>query len=300
MESEDDQHTRASEDRDGEGLLYWNRSGIWGRPQKYDREGSFNFWSQMGVTNQLSRAEEETAPGMSIITEEQNAVNDSNQDAEDTTSCNDVSVSSQDSCSEANSRSKAMNESSHEPSHKSPMPEQNNVQEIQRAEDKDIMKNSQHSKGVEDTSQYLDDVAEEQNDKIVESSKNTEDSTNCPDNATFSTESNSNVNTGSEVMNKSLQEHPQRATTLELNDVQRMLHEDKILHHQKVSKRTNTNQSSFDKTTDLEQNKNNDEKQTLEAELQKCIEDLKKLKIPSSFLKKQRQWQNELLKKYDM
>ncbi|XP_069743679.1 uncharacterized protein [Narcine bancroftii] len=37
METGDDKHTRAFEDRYGEELLYWNRGGMQGRSQKYDR-----------------------------------------------------------------------------------------------------------------------------------------------------------------------------------------------------------------------------------------------------------------------
>ncbi|XP_059833155.1 BTB/POZ domain-containing protein KCTD8-like [Hypanus sabinus] len=179
------------------------------------------------------------------------------------------------------------------------MPEQDDVQGGLKTELKVLIKQSHQCEEVEGMSPDSAGVAEEQN-KEIETNKNTKDATNCKDNPTSSMESCSIVNTGSEVINESLQETPQRATTLELDDVQRMQHENKILCHQKISKRTNTNQSSFDKTTEVDQNKNNDEKQTLEAELQKCIEDLKNLKIPSTFLKKQRHWQNELLKKYDM
>eukprot|EP00062_Callorhinchus_milii_P000843 gi/632936165/ref/XP_007892703.1/ PREDICTED: BTB/POZ domain-containing protein KCTD16-like [Callorhinchus milii] len=63
---------------------------------------------------------------------------------------------------------------------------------------------------------------------------------------------------------------------------------------------SNINKSNMEKTTEMDENDNNNEKQTLEAELQKCIEDLKNFKIPPKFAKKQRHWQNELLKKYNM
>ncbi|XP_078267971.1 uncharacterized protein LOC144600279 [Rhinoraja longicauda] len=262
--------------------------------------GSSSSWSQTCITNHLSSAVEETAPEVTKVTEEQSAVNETIKDAEDNVSCHDVSTSSLDSCSEANTGSKSLNENSHELLHQTSLPEQDSVQDPLKAEDKDLMNHSHHSDKVEGISVVIDGVAEEQNNKVIETSNNTEDATSCNDIATSNTESSSNINSGSEIMTKSLLEPPQRATTLELDDVQRMQHEDKILHQQKISKRTNTNQGSFDKATELDRNKNNEEKQTLEAELQKCIEDLKKLKIPSTFLKKQRHWQNELLKKYDM
>ncbi|XP_055499746.1 BTB/POZ domain-containing protein KCTD8-like isoform X2 [Leucoraja erinacea] len=254
----------------------------------------------MCITNHLSSAVEETAPDVTIFTEEHSAVNETIKDAEDNVSCHDVSTSSLDCCSEANTGSKPLNENSHELLHQSSLPEQDSVQDLLKAEDKDFMNHSHHSDKDESISVDLAGVAEEQNNKVIEPSNNTEDVTSCNDIATSNTESCSIINSGSEIMTKSLPEPPQRATTLELEDVQRIQHEDKILHQQKISKRTNTNQGSFDKATDLDRNKSNEEKQTLEAELQKCVEDLKKIKIPSTFLKKQRHWQNELLKKYDM
>uniref|UniRef100_UPI00398EC09A uncharacterized protein n=1 Tax=Pristiophorus japonicus TaxID=55135 RepID=UPI00398EC09A len=261
-----------------------------------------NSWSQMDVTNQLSRAVEETEPDLTIVTDEQNEVVEINKDTEDTTNCNNVSTSSMDSCYETNTGPKDMNETCHKSSQQSPTQELDNMQEVRGDENKVSKAHCHHSEADEDTSLDLAEVTEEQN-KVIEiiENKDTEDTTNFNDIVTSSTESCSEVNTGSEVMTKSLQEPPERASTLELDDVQRMQgDEDKMLHPQKINKQANKNQSSFDKTTELERNKNNDEKQTLEAELQKCIEDLKKLKIPSTFLKKQRHWQNELLKKYDV
>ncbi|XP_042663153.1 BTB/POZ domain-containing protein KCTD16-like [Tyto alba] len=42
------------------------------------------------------------------------------------------------------------------------------------------------------------------------------------------------------------------------------------------------------------------ERQALESELGKCIEDFRKIKIPVTFPNKKRQWQSELLKKYQL
>lgn len=43
-----------------------------------------------------------------------------------------------------------------------------------------------------------------------------------------------------------------------------------------------------------------EERRALESELGKCIEDLRKIKIPVAFPNKKRQWQSELLKKYQL
>ncbi|GCB69752.1 hypothetical protein scyTo_0005537 [Scyliorhinus torazame] len=492
----------------------------------------------MDVTNELTRAVEETSPDITIVIEEQNEVIKTNQDTEDTLSCNDISTPSMDSCFEANTGSKVMNESSHESSQQSHTQELDNMHQAPRNEDKVFMVHCDQSEEAEDTSPDLTRVTEEQS-IVIETNKVTVDTTNCNNIITSSSESCSEANSGLDTMNKSLQEpqqqatalevddvqrmqeddvntgpvvmhkclqeppqratsqelddvqriqkdevktgseamnkglqaplkraialevddvqkiqedevnigseamhkclqefpqrttslelddvqkmqkdevktgpetmnknhqgHLQRATTLEVNDVQRMQEdeantgpeamykclqeppqrssslelddgqrmqkdelntgpettnkghqepleqtttlevndvqrmqedevntgpetvnkgfqeppqrattvapddvqimqegEDKMLQTQNINKGANTNQSSFNKTTELDQNKNNEEKQTLEAELQKCIDDLKKLKIPSTFLKKQRHWQNELLKKYDV
>ncbi|KAJ7310354.1 hypothetical protein JRQ81_007264 [Phrynocephalus forsythii] len=43
-----------------------------------------------------------------------------------------------------------------------------------------------------------------------------------------------------------------------------------------------------------------EQRRTLQSELGKCIEDFRKIKIPVTFPNKKRQWQNELLKKYQL
>lgn len=43
-----------------------------------------------------------------------------------------------------------------------------------------------------------------------------------------------------------------------------------------------------------------EERRALESELGKCIEDFRKIKIPVTFPNKKRQWQSELLKKYQL
>ncbi|KAM6061524.1 uncharacterized protein VSU04_009033 [Chlamydotis macqueenii] len=43
-----------------------------------------------------------------------------------------------------------------------------------------------------------------------------------------------------------------------------------------------------------------EERRALESELGKCIEDFRKIKIPVAFPNKTRQWQSELLKKYQL
>ncbi|KAM6381570.1 uncharacterized protein J5M81_009351 isoform 2-T2 [Pluvialis apricaria] len=43
-----------------------------------------------------------------------------------------------------------------------------------------------------------------------------------------------------------------------------------------------------------------EERRALESELGKCIEDFRKIKIPIAFPNKKRQWQSELLKKYQL
>ncbi|KAK4810082.1 hypothetical protein QYF61_007904 [Mycteria americana] len=43
-----------------------------------------------------------------------------------------------------------------------------------------------------------------------------------------------------------------------------------------------------------------EERRALESELGKCIEDFRKIKIPVAFPNKKRQWQSELLKKYQL
>lgn len=43
-----------------------------------------------------------------------------------------------------------------------------------------------------------------------------------------------------------------------------------------------------------------EERRALESELGKCIEDFRKIKIPITFPNKKRQWQSELLKKYQL
>ncbi|KAF7237432.1 BTB/POZ domain-containing protein KCTD8 [Varanus komodoensis] len=43
-----------------------------------------------------------------------------------------------------------------------------------------------------------------------------------------------------------------------------------------------------------------EEKRALQSELGKCIEDFQKIRIPVSFPSRKRQWQNELLKKYQL
>ncbi|GCC18122.1 hypothetical protein chiPu_0017808 [Chiloscyllium punctatum] len=340
---------------------------IWTSYTEYIFYRSPNCWSQKDITNQLSRAVEETSPDLTIVTEEQNEVIETIKDAENVISCNDMSTSSMDCCFEANTGSKVLNESSHEPSLQSQTQELDDMQEILGDEDK-IHMDCHHSEEAEATLLDLTRATEEQN-IVIEAEKDTEDTINCNNIVISSSESCSKVNSGLEVMNKnlhmplqrattlrlvdvqrmeederntgleaiykglqeplqrattlkhddvqriqedvmntgseamtkSLQEPPQRATTLELNDMQNTQEsDDKTVQKQDINKEGNINQSSLDKTTEHDQNKNNDEKQTLEAELQKCIDDLKKLKIPSTFLKKQRHWQNELLKKYDM
>ncbi|XP_078067673.1 uncharacterized protein LOC144492921 [Mustelus asterias] len=473
---------------------------IWTSYTEYIFYRSPNSWNQIDVTNQLTRAVEETSSDLTIVPEEENEVIKTNKDAEDTMSCNDVSTSSMDSCFEANTGSQVMNESSLGSSQQSHTQELDNMQEALGNEDKVLMVHCHQSEEAENTSPDLTRATEEQS-IVIETIKDTEDSTNCNNIVASSSESRTKVNSGLETMNKSPQEPLQRATTLEVDDVQRLQDgevntgpeamnkslqvplqrattleldnvkrmpkeevktgpetttkslqaplqraialevddvqrmqedevnagpevmnkslqepsqqattlefnavqriqndevntgpgtlnkslqaplqratalevdgvqrmqevevntgpetmskslqeplqrattlevdnvqrmqedgvttglevmnknlqepphrattlelnvqimqedEDKKLQKQNINKGANTNQN---KTTELDQNKNNDEKQTLEAELQKCIEDLKKLKIPSTFLKKQRHWQNELLKKYDV
>lgn len=43
-----------------------------------------------------------------------------------------------------------------------------------------------------------------------------------------------------------------------------------------------------------------EERKALESELGKCIEDFRKIKIPRAFPNKKRQWQSELLRKYQL
>ncbi|XP_048461282.1 uncharacterized protein LOC109912329 [Rhincodon typus] len=315
----------------------------------------------------ISTEVEETSPDLTIVTEEQNEVIETIKDTEDVISCNNMSTSSMDSCFEANTVSKVINESSHESSQQSHTQELEDMQETLGDEDK-IHMDCHRSEEAEATLHDMTRVTEEQS-IVIEADKDIEDTTNCNNIVISSSESCSKVNSGLEVMNKnlhmplqrattlrlvdvqrmqedelnigseamykglqeplqrattlkhddvqriqedaintepeamnkSLQEPPQQATTPELNEMQRIQGGDDIkLQKQNINKEGNTNQSSLDKTTEHDQNKNSDEKQTLEAELQKCIDDLKNLKIPSTFLKKQRHWQNELLKKYDM
>ncbi|KAJ7424350.1 BTB/POZ domain-containing protein KCTD16-like protein [Willisornis vidua] len=43
-----------------------------------------------------------------------------------------------------------------------------------------------------------------------------------------------------------------------------------------------------------------EERRALQSELGKCIEDFRKIKIPVAFPNKKRQWQSELLRKYQL
>ncbi|XP_039623560.1 uncharacterized protein LOC120538180 [Polypterus senegalus] len=92
----------------------------------------------------------------------------------------------------------------------------------------------------------------------------------------------------------SLQGNPIRPTTLPLNQLCNSRQEKGIADLQESSQR-HQNCENGARSDEPEA----DEKRILEEELKKCIEDFKRIKIPTLFPDRKRHWQSDLLKKYN-
>ncbi|XP_077321303.1 uncharacterized protein LOC143948890 [Lithobates pipiens] len=92
------------------------------------------------------------------------------------------------------------------------------------------------------------------------------------------------------------QENPPRPNTLDLSHSLQESHQVNSLEFQRPNMEE-TQENGIESCP--EASKPNEEKKALEGELVKCIEEYRKIKIPA-FPNKKRNWQNELLKKYEL
>ncbi|XP_040181121.1 early nodulin-75-like [Rana temporaria] len=92
------------------------------------------------------------------------------------------------------------------------------------------------------------------------------------------------------------QENPPRPNTLDLSHSLPESHQVNSLEFQKPNTEE-TQENGIESCP--EASKPNKEKKALEGELVKCIEEYRKIKIPA-FRNKKRNWQNDLLKKYEL
>lgn len=91
---------------------------------------------------------------------------------------------------------------------------------------------------------------------------------------------------------------PQRPNTLDLFKPLKKLEEVKQAGQRRNSDHANIKENGLESGPTVPPI--SEERQALQSELGKCIQDFRKIKIPISFPNKKRQWQNELLRKYQL
>ncbi|CAH2300108.1 BTB POZ domain-containing KCTD8 [Pelobates cultripes] len=137
---------------------------------------------------------------------------------------------------------------------------------------------------------------ESKHDKAVD--KGSESGTSCNELSSSSCDSHSEASTPQE---KELQPSiPRQPNTLTLD---RPSKKNQVQWVQPQDKRRNSElfQTLISKSRDTNLSKRKVcEKPSVEEEMQKCIQEFKKIKIPDYFPEKKRAWQMELLKKYDV
>ncbi|XP_053130219.1 BTB/POZ domain-containing protein KCTD16-like [Hemicordylus capensis] len=92
---------------------------------------------------------------------------------------------------------------------------------------------------------------------------------------------------------------PQRPNTLDLSKPLKKLEEVKQAGQRRNSDHTSIKENGFE-SCPAAVPRVSEERRALQSELGKCIADFQKIKIPVSFPNKKRQWQHELLKKYQL
>ncbi|XP_041428500.1 BTB/POZ domain-containing protein KCTD12 isoform X1 [Xenopus laevis] len=106
-----------------------------------------------------------------------------------------------------------------------------------------------------------------------------------------------------EVSNLTVKEEcPPIVNTLDLNQSPMDYAEAEVTASDKdsVQKEVKENGTEDSPETPQDERQPNEERKTLEVELTKCIEEFRKIKIPVVFPNKKRNWQNELIRKYQL
>ncbi|XP_014811548.1 PREDICTED: BTB/POZ domain-containing protein KCTD8-like [Calidris pugnax] len=96
------------------------------------------------------------------------------------------------------------------------------------------------------------------------------------------------------------EECPARPNTLDLSKSLKKLEEVKQTGQRRNSDHTVVKENGVEANPVAAAPAVSEERRALESELGKCIEDFRKIKIPVAFPNKKRQWQSELLKKYQL
>ncbi|XP_074863773.1 uncharacterized protein LOC142020077 [Carettochelys insculpta] len=94
------------------------------------------------------------------------------------------------------------------------------------------------------------------------------------------------------------EECPLRPNTLDFSNSLRFLEETKQTGQRQNSDHSNIQENGVESCPEAAPA--SEEQRALESELEKCIEDFRKIKIPISFPNKKWPWQSELLKKYQV
>uniref|UniRef100_A0A8C4UA15 BTB domain-containing protein n=1 Tax=Falco tinnunculus TaxID=100819 RepID=A0A8C4UA15_FALTI len=95
------------------------------------------------------------------------------------------------------------------------------------------------------------------------------------------------------------EECPARPNTLDFSKSMKKLEEVKQMGQRRNSDHTAVNENGVE-VSPVAAAAVSEERRALESELGKCIEEFRKIKIPVAFPNKKRQWQSELLKKYQL
>uniref|UniRef100_A0ACB8FXZ0 Uncharacterized protein n=1 Tax=Sphaerodactylus townsendi TaxID=933632 RepID=A0ACB8FXZ0_9SAUR len=91
---------------------------------------------------------------------------------------------------------------------------------------------------------------------------------------------------------------PVRPNTLDILKPLQKLEEVKQIGERRSNDNTNVKENGLENCPEVP--RVSEERKALQSELGKCIEDFRKIKIPSSFPNKTQRWQHELLKKYQL
>ncbi|KAE8583883.1 hypothetical protein XENTR_v10020723 [Xenopus tropicalis] len=89
-------------------------------------------------------------------------------------------------------------------------------------------------------------------------------------------------------------------TASDRSNIQEEVKENGTSDRNKIQEEVKENGTVNSPETPQEESKPSEEKKTLEVELNKCIEEFRKIKIPVEFPNKKRNWQNDLLRKYQL
>ncbi|XP_031748219.1 BTB/POZ domain-containing protein KCTD16-like [Xenopus tropicalis] len=97
-----------------------------------------------------------------------------------------------------------------------------------------------------------------------------------------------------------IQEEVKENGTSDRNKIQEEVKENGTSDRNNIQEEVKENGTVNSPETPQEESKPSEEKKTLEVELNKCIEEFRKIKIPVEFPNKKRNWQNDLLRKYQL